>query len=115
MTERVLVPIRCSPTGGMLCWPKHMSVSALHLQLTQELDPKVLRELSIQFQVGEKIEVELPLVHMERNGLQWIHTLKNPVHIPRVQNFVVFLNTDKNYLGEIEMRATLIGDLQEFD
>lgn len=98
-------------TSGMLCWPKRMEVRCMTLQLDRELDPKVLRELSLQFRIGEKIQAVVPVSMMVRDGLQWAHSLGSPGFIPSVKHFSVSLDTDGNYLGETEIRVSLIGDL----
>lgn len=102
-------------TSGMLTWPKKMDVVGLGIQFDRPLDPKLVRELSVQFQIGEKVVRQAALAGMKeeaqgltrRYRLDWEHSDL----IPSVQHFSITLCLHGHWIGETEVRGSLRGTL----
>ncbi len=99
-------------TAGSLSWPKRAIVHQVTIQIDRLLDPAAMKQLSVEFRVGEKSYLTIPIMNMteQKPGLRYSHAVPD-VLIPPVQNFVVKLMTGDKWLGETELRCELLTDL----
>jgi hypothetical protein len=102
-------------TCGQLSWPKKFDASGIEMVINDLIE---LKDLVLRFHVGEVVQKTIPLLNMKivedrkRKTITCSSPVWNPtVHIPSVQHFRVELSTGEQYLGDTEVRCTLLGKL----